>query len=304
MRILYVAKHGSGGNDDEGAIAYALEQLGHEVVKVQEFGDRVPISSPFVTDQGRLDFCLFHKWANIDFIKRIKIPKAFWFWDLVDWPSDITLKARCDARKRWMSQVVPLVDLGFCSDGDWVAKDTTGKLRVLRQGADERIVGFGKEQPRDVNVLFVGIGKGGGRHRESFVDELHARYGSRLLHVVNSVYREDLKELVARSKVVVCPDSPVTNNYWSNRIYIMAGFGGLVYHPEVGEPGDMPDAVIRYPKGSVGSYIEGIDKILTINYSEHHGKFRRQALEDVKRRHLYRHRCEELVRVVNERLGI
>ena len=41
MKIVYVAKHHSGDNDDEGAICYALEALGHEVVRFRENeGDR------------------------------------------------------------------------------------------------------------------------------------------------------------------------------------------------------------------------------------------------------------------------
>ena len=36
MKVAYVARHQPHGNDDEGAVAFALEQLGHEVLRIEE----------------------------------------------------------------------------------------------------------------------------------------------------------------------------------------------------------------------------------------------------------------------------
>lgn len=309
MRILYVAKHDSGGNDDEGAIAYALGQLGHEVVQVHEFYNQIPLDDWAKLNQ-EFAFCLFHKWSNVDFIKRLKCPKAFWYFDLVDWPLDATLSSRCEARKRWMEEAIPLVDLGFCTDGDWVQRYNMGhctyeprsdrlyhKLHVLRQGADERIVGFGKAAERDLDVLFVGGVKGCGVQRESFVQQLRERYGNRFHWIDKGCYREGLRDLVARSKVVVCPDSPVTDKYWSNRVYVMAGFGACLLHSRVADriiPG-----VLTYDDRQ--EMIGHIDDLLGAA-EEHRKKASETVLEQVKQDHLYRHRCEELIRVVKEKL--
>jgi len=307
MRILYIAKHGSGGNDDEGSIAFALGKLGHEVVKVQEFGDRLPLEDLKRMDQ-EFSFCLFHKWSNFDFIKRLKCPKAFWYFDLVDWPQDPTLSSRCEARKRWMAEVTPLVDLGFCTDGDWVERDQSGKLLVLRQGADERVVGFGEPWKgyTPIDVLFIGGIKGCGVQRESFVRELQARYGHRFTHFSSGVYGRALANAVATSKVVVCPDSPVTDRYWSNRVYVMGGFGACLLHPYCSYLSS------NYSSCLPGVYFyrdrEDMYRQLDLLLSEEGINDRKPAseivLEQVKQNHLYRHRCEELVRVVKERLKI
>lgn len=307
MKILYVAKHDSGGNDDEGAVSFALESLGHKVLRVPE-----------TVDEGFLqawcrgsDLCLFHKWYNLPLLKKIEGPKAFWYFDLVDWPSDPSLRSRCETRKRWMADVVPLVDLGFCTDGDWVERwnkkiketndameglsDYSEKLVTLRQGADERVVGFGCERERTIDVLMVGIGKGGGTERESFVQDLRDRYGQRFVHVERGVYGRQLADLVATAKVMVCPDSPVTDRYWSNRVYVLGGFGACLLHPVVSGLGQ-------------GGYknrkdlFQQVDNLL--ESSDTRNMIQKVTLECIKTKHLYRHRCEELLRVVKERLNV
>lgn len=301
MRILYVAKHGQqNSNDDEGSIAFALEKLGHEVVKYHESG----IGDDWIPGRA-YDFCLFHKWCNPRVLKNILCPKVFWYFDLVDWPLDATLSSRCEARRRWMAEVTSLVDLGFMTDGDWVARDTTGKLRVLRQGADERVVGFGTKQGSvyDCDVLFVGGVKGCGIQRESFLADLQERYKGRLLHVGKGVYGRSLANLIASAKVVVCPDSPVTDRYWSNRVYVMAGFGACLLHPWVWDLNGVNNCIaglLAYKNRE--EMFKYIDQLLANSEPREH--MQRLVLADVQDRHLYRHRCEELVRVVKEQLGI
>lgn len=318
MKIIYVAAHARGMNDDEGAITYALRQLGHEVQPCREVIGRKALKLQ------PADLLLFHKWSDWDTVKKFECPKAFWYFDLVDWPSDPTLARRCQQRKEWMSHAIPLVDVGFCTDGDWVERwnsdrrrrdhrvgdefrggDGLDKLVTLRQGADERVVGRGKERRcdqcehlvTDYDVLMVGIAKGGGQRRESFVRELRERYGDRFKHVEGGVYGRDLADLVARSKVVVCPDSPVTERYWSNRVYVMAGFGAVLFHPgEYLMPNNLPGVI--YYQGREDLF-DKIDRTLPdLSYQE---ELRRRNLADSISNHLYRHRCEELVRIVKER---
>lgn len=231
MRVLYVANHKCGGNDDEGAISHAFEALGHQVIKVDE-----SVGVYAVRMIGKVDLLLFHKWEDTSVLERFKgqCPRVFWYFDLVDHP-DPTLAARCNQRKQWMKTILPHVELGFCTDGDWVDKHSTHshKLRWLTQGADERIayrlpnpVKFYKQ-----DILFTGISKGGGTERERFVQDLKDRYGSRFVHITKGLHREKLREEISNSRIVICPDSPITDRYWSNRVYNAAGFGGFILHP-------------------------------------------------------------------------
>ena len=291
MRILYVAKHDQpDSNDDEGAIAHALTALGHDVQRLQEH------KGSLAKRVLGVDLLLFHKWHDPEMLQRFDgiCPRVFWYFDLVDWPADPTLAARCEARKRWMWSITSHVELGFCTDGDWVAADATGKLRWLPQGADERLAGFGIGS-NNIDILFTGIGKGGGQQRESFVEEMRRRWGSRFWHVPTGVHGRALADTVASAKVAVCPDSPVTDRYWSNRVFLLAGFGATLLHPHsAGLVKAFPSGVMRY--SSREELHVNVDHLLSS--PDDRRALSQAAFGCVVQKHLYRHRCEELLLAV------
>lgn len=295
MRIMYVAKHDQPNNDDEGAITYALNALGHDVQRVRESMGRNAWKM-------RCDLCLFHKWEDIGAISKIRCPMVFWYFDLVDYP-DPTLQDRCQRRINWMKRTTPLVDLGFCTDGDWVKKDQSGKLVWLTQGADGRITGRITRAEQPIDILFTGI-ENGGTQRASFVAEMRERYGSRFVHHRSGYYREKMANLIASSKIVVAPDGPVTDRYWSNRIYNVLGFGGCLIHPlchglwKQGYIGGTHYLTYE-TRDELHMHIDSLlrDRDVRTFLSTN-------GLNQTMKSNLYRHRCEELIRTVQERLGI
>lgn len=297
MNILYVAKHDSGGNDDEGAIHFALEALGHRVERLREIRG-------FHAHKLQADFCLFHHWKDYESIRAVRIPRVFWGFDLIEWPGDPTLAARNQQRLAWMNDLLPLIHLGFMSDGDFVAKHPD-KLVWLTQGFDERQKPAA-EVVQDLDVVFFGIGKGGGQQRESFIKLLSKRYGHRFTHFPRGVYQESLARVIARSKIVVAPDSPVTDRYWSNRIYNMLGFQAFLMHPRsAGVEREFSDADLEAP---VEFYRDRENLLRAIDHFLLREKTRRMIAqagrERILQKHLYRHRCETMVHEVKRRLGI
>lgn len=294
MRIAYVAKHGCGGNQDEDAIAFALRKLGHEVICYKE---------RFCVDiTEKCDFVLFHHWTDTRSMHNLRdmgIPLVFWNFDLVEWP-DPTIEARNATRRKWMHEVMKVVDLGFCTDGDWVAKHPD-RLVWLPQGFDER------QKPaipihKTVPILFTGIGRGGGTQRESFVAEMRDRYGGDFVHYQKGLHGDKLAQTIAESKIVVAPDSPVTDRYWSNRVYNVLGMGGFLLHPYT-------DGLDRQYFGSIMMYKnrKHLHDTITDCLQEY------DLLSDHVRwtgnfhtiqHNTYRHRCEVLVSTVKARLGI
>lgn len=225
MRIAYVAKHGSGGNDDEGAILHAMESLGHTVLPVAERR-----ASRVLKLRG-LDLVLFHKWDDWETMAKLKgaCRRAFWYFDLVEWP-DATLEARNAARRRWMANALHHVERGFCTDGDWVQQHPE-KLVWLMQGVDNRCLGVQDSKYSLTRILFTGIGERGGVGRASFVKEMRDRYGELFRHVDRGLHGDALGQAIADHDIVVAPDSPVTDRYWSNRVYLTLGRGGFLLHP-------------------------------------------------------------------------
>ncbi len=306
MRILYVAKHGSGGNQDEEAIAYALAQLGHEVFAVPEQPRRE------IWDWPKADLCLFHKWDDVNAMVGIDCPKVFWYFDLVD-HADPLLALRSVHRKAWMERVLPHVDLGFCTDGDWVERrnhdQESDKLIQLSQGFDDRI----KTAPTTlvkIDLLFTGLVRKCGKGRSNFLADMMERYGERFKHVAAGSHGKNLAELIAQSKIVVAPDAPVSNKYWSNRVYWALGLGGFLLHP-------WTDGLARqYPVGDgweprergfafyhdridlhdkIGFYLKQPEERLLISSV---GRARTLA------EHTYTCRVRKLLEVVKERLKI
>lgn len=295
LKIAFVARHDqpNPSNDDEGAITHAFQELGHKVERLRESKGHLAHKLHWC------DFLLFCKWLDCKTLARVEIPKVFYYFDLVTYP-DPTLDARNRTRLAWMAQVLPLVDLGFCTDGDHTARDRTGKLVWLPQGADGRYVGFGTAKQDTPPILFTGITRGG-KVRADFVYEMSNVYGDSFRQVQSGVHGRELADLIASSKIVVAPDGPVSDRYWSNRVYLSLGFGAFLLHP--------------YCEGLTKHYTDGQEVVFYRSREDLHDKIRyylerpaeRQriaaaGLERTKREHLYRHRVERLVQIVKERL--
>lgn len=320
MRILYVAKHNSGDNDDEGAIAHALEVLGHEVGKVHELPKHRTgrdLSELIEAQMCLYDFCLFHKWEDIAELRSVarSIPCAFWYFDLISNDDDPTLKVRMANRRRWFGEVMKHCVTAFCTDGDWVDQWNNSpagltmvvpKIHWLMQGADERYVGPGtsvydKHPEADLpEILFTGTRHHGAK-RESFIREMEQVYGSRFGTVGETRqnprrHGRQLADLFASVKVVVAPDGPCTDRYWSNRVYLTLGLGGLLLHPDCRglQQHYRPADLLYY--GDRQHLHELLDRLREDPKNE--GGMRERGLRATVQSNLYRHRCEELVRIM------
>lgn len=301
MNIIYIGKHGNTrrSNDDEGAITYALEELGHEVHCVQE---GAPILTP---TSRRTSLILFNHWADPSPLQDLRAAKACWCFDLIDYPKDATLESRNRRRSNWAQRAVEASDIAFFTDGDWVAADTTGKVHHLSQGCDQTALPCAPKEGRHPPLLLTGISAGGGRGRESFTNDLTARYREQLLHIRSGVHGRPLAQTIAGSTIVIAPDSPLTDRYWSNRVYLTLGLGGFLLHP--------------FSEGLAREYVEGkelvfyrgredlyrlIDYYLDPSHSEEREAIRSAGYIRTHTSYTYRHRCEKLIALVRERLGV
>lgn len=303
MKILFVAKHNSGDNQDEDAVTHALQKLGHEVVCVHEKARHRP---GIEFDNISADLCLFFKWEEFGHIARIskRMPCVFWYFDMVD-SDDLTLKPRCQFRMNWMRNVIPHCTVAFCTDGDWVNRDESGKLVHLMQGADERFIGMGSPCELATPILFTGM-INHGQSRANHIAELFVRYGNKF-SVLGAdgqrgrVHGRQLANTLASAKIVVAPDGPNTDNYWSNRVYLTLGFGGFLLHPycEKLTHHYTPDKELIYYR-SRSHLNELIDQYIDdVNFRY---KLQRAGFDKTVSHHTYRHRCEELIRIVKERI--
>lgn len=290
MKILYVAKHDSGGNDDEGAIAFALRQLGHEV-------ECWPESRGEHAYKFSADFLLCHHWRDMESLHRVRIPKVSWCFDLIKWDGS----PRHKERETWARNIMSECRLSFFTDGAWVA-ESGGNARWLMQGFDERqnvikCVGTGIKFH---GILFVGSR---GYGREDFLTEMLEEHGDRFYHIAKNRHGQALAYEVARASIIVAPDSPIRSNYWSNRVYLTLGFGGFLLHPWC------EDLARHYRPNELCTYQDRehlhllIEHYLDPAYTSIREKVAEAGHQRTLHHHLYRHRCVELIEVVRKELG-
>lgn len=246
MHIMYLANHGPHDNQDEDAITHAFEELGHTVIRVEEHPGRRPVGTNLTATGMNCDLCLFHKTEIVSDLAAIPCPKVGWYFDMVANDHDPTLTRRMAVRRKWFGDVLPHCLLMFCTDGDWVSnsglrEQALGKhwnnLRWLMQGADGRNVSplLPLEPSPAYEILFTGMIHHG-RARADHVEQLKRAYGTRFTVMGDSgpryrVHGRRLAEVFARTSIVVAPDGPNTDYYWSNRVYLTAGLGGFLLHP-------------------------------------------------------------------------
>ncbi len=223
MKISYLAHFGNpNANPMEEGIEYALKQLGHEVQRIDE--------NNFSKEKEKVDgdVLLFHKGGTqlgvsmqefAEFLQNLDIPKVLWYPDKV-WGD----------RFEWMLKILPLVDLAWLTDGTFVRSHSFINLHEGIFGCDERFAYKGKYKKKfDSPITFTGSTYG---ERNRWAVELRSKFGDDF-KIWTDVFGESLNDLVASSKIIVAPDYPADDFYWSERIWYHIARGGFVIHPKL-----------------------------------------------------------------------
>jgi hypothetical protein len=236
MNILFLgAFHDSFTTESE--IARALERAGHEVTRVEE-SEASETSVAAAAEDLRPDVLLLAKgrfeeagreWPNdagaiVRLVERVRPAVG----RIACWTFDLLAEEFSPERFAWANTIAPTCDLFTTTDG-YTAPKLPGAVAV-RQGAPDEIdpeAGWPEEYEGD--VLFLGMAYG---ERRRLVDACFARFGQRF-RAVNDCRGPELTRLVRSFRLVVGPHWPHFAGYWSNRIYVVAGHGGLFAAPPV-----------------------------------------------------------------------
>ncbi len=290
MRIAYIADHRGRGNDDEGAITHALQSLGHEVIRIQE-------NTPYHSYIDECSFVLFHHhWNSPERLSSIKVPKVFWFFDLIhhlDIPNRHT---------NHLERITRMADIGFCTDGYWAERNAN--VFHLMQGVDElNLPQQVLKSPQGYPILFAGSTQ----HqpgRKSQCRRLSKVYGKQFIARTGKeewVYKEDFAKVVAKSKIVLSLKSPTKPNYWSNRVYNVAGYRGFQLHPFCEMLAD------HYQDGEEIIYYHSQEDLENkidcyLPREAERKRIGANALSRTLQEHTYTHRCRQLLDKVKEKL--
>jgi len=224
MKILYFANHNNTGSDNtEKHIKFAFEKQGHQVVCIDELNFS---KNEVINANKDADLFLFHKGGvkdGLSFMKLIDIlgyvtcPKVCWYFDKV-WGD----------REAVMENLLPYIDKLYITDETWLRRNKVENAEVLRQGIGTEDTSLGQEKEElKTEIAFVGTIYG---DRIEFVRRLKEKYGEKF-RVFGNIFNRDLYDLCASTKIVIAPDSPGDDFYWSSRVYMITGSGGFLLHP-------------------------------------------------------------------------
>jgi hypothetical protein len=157
-------------------------------------------------------------------------------------------------------------------------------------------MGPGKTSKADdvIPILFTGLSKRCGQGRRTWVEDMQKAHGG-LFHIVEQgVYGRKLADLIARSLIVVAPDAPVSDSYYSCRLFLTLGFQGFLLHP--------------YSRSAVANYRDGVEVVyyrsrpelheLIANYlplDKERERIAKAGYDRTAREHTYIHRCRKLL---------
>lgn len=308
MKILYFGSFEK-PYDTEVYVANTLEMMGHIVTRVSAH-DTSPDGAIQILKTATHDFILLSKgWHTVNYSRFMEAVRATgiysvgWYWDLLIGTS---------REGSVQSNPVFLADFTLTTDGghneEFKAYGVNHAL--LRQGIYEPEAHPGDwKQEYFYDVVFVGTEAHGGEcrwdYRKKLLDFLQKTYGSkfRWLGQHQTIRNEELNNLYASARVVV-GDSVYSPHYWSNRLYETTGRGGFLIFPEI--PGlekefEYYKQIVPYRIGDWEGLKEKIDYFVTHDVERE--KIQMAGFEHCKQFHTYTKRCEELIKIVNERKG-
>lgn len=243
IRFVYVGDFGADWATEE-IVARALERAGHEVVRISGPHSAVnaaasavwhqtanlPAPAVLLFSKARLANAPFGTLANVSAIRRLvdmarrnDAAVVCWVWDLLAPEFD---------RKRfqWALEVSKLCDLFLTTDG--YTAPSLSNAHVLRQGfpGDASAIGRGRVHPNHrADVAHVGSLYG---PRRGWYDEVKRAFpASFRLH--SNVRGDALFDACRSARLVASPTWPAYPAYWSNRLYVVTGYGGCLATPTV-----------------------------------------------------------------------
>lgn len=231
MKILSIGNFGRGWDGsicDEEHIAKALEELGHEVIRIQreEAGQLMVPKEP-------VDFTLIAQWdgyGNKLVMDLLPSPAVYWAFDYQadgqEWHE--RLICECDV---YLSK--PLSDSRKHENWRWLSQDFAPSFLDRLDDPVEK----------DIEVLFTGswVPWGSGQKRVEILRAIDQKYDLHIYGVTPEQWRNEgfknvhgpvmdheLPQLIARAKINFSMDHIWSPGYWSDRNAQIMACGGLV----------------------------------------------------------------------------
>lgn len=214
------------------------------------------------------------------------------------WVFDLMAPEFSTQRYVWATHVSGACDIFFTTDGYTVSEHGLPNALVLRQAmpiCKEHEGQFRSEYLCQIAHLGSVYGT-----RFPWRQSLDKHFGSEF-RSFEDVHGDDLFDLCKSANIIIGPSYPMHDNYWSNRIYLVAGHGGCFAAPTVAgmrEEGWIPGE--NYFEISPYTHI-AIPQLKTLLKDKAlQRSIASTARSLIARCHTYRNRATEIVKQVQE----
>lgn len=319
IRIAYLGNFGPSFST-ENHVALSLEELGHEVVRLQE-GEVKAVEVACRTLEAEADLFLHtqtlglamtggtvgERFSMLDQLRTFGIPSVGFHLDRW-WGLDREDSVRTEPFFR--------CDLLFTADGgheqEFAAAHVNHVWSAPAVYKAEAVRGTAREEFLS-DIAFVGNWKGGyhgeANHRLALIKHLRRRWGRRVKFWPRetTIRGQDLADLYASTKVVVGDSCLLPGDrgfYWSDRVPETVGRGGVLLHPEVEGLDEQFTDGVHMVAWELGNWAELDEKI----YQLLDEPSRREAIAvaghaHVREHHTYENRLQRVLEITQDRLG-
>ena len=311
MRILSIGNFGKswdGSICDEEHIAKALEELGHEVTRLQreQSFDTLP--------GGDVDFILMAQWDGYHpmTIPNLKIayrpyeapgeapPIIYWSFDYQadgqEWHEKLIANSDLYLSKRIADSKYP--------NWQWLSQDFAPKF----------LDKYTLPVEKDIDVLFTGSYLPWATERNETLKAVDEKFNL-VIHSVNAwdgfnnvrpaILDEGLPELYARAKIILSIDVTIEAGYWSDRLAQIMCCGGFALQRYV------PMMEVHFPEGEGFDYfyskndcLKKISKWLSPGEEQYREDIARYGYEFAQQNHKVINRVRDLLTIVNAYLHV
>lgn len=238
-KILTIGNFGSGWDGsqcDEEHIAKALENLGHQVTRMQR-EQVIPFTEKY-------DFVLIAQWNNYpaNMMTTLKTstlgaPNVYWAFDYQDegqeWHERLVAQSDLYLSKPFKDSKYP--------NWRWLSQDFAPEF--LDPSYDWQTVEYSKKPEKDIDVLFTGswVPWESGKQRVEVLKAIDAKFNLQINSVTPDQWKAEgfknvqgpvmdhqLPALIARAKINFSMDHVISPGYWSDRNSQIICCGGFV----------------------------------------------------------------------------
>lgn len=229
-RILYFGNFRNETPTIDQDILYSLKKQ-HDVVQVdlREMVEDKDIGR-IIAKANQCDVFLFHALIPetnslyiklmlerlVEMLGAMTCKKVLWFLDKIS-----------GNKMEVIINLLPSVDHLFVSDGTWKRRFTEEKLHVLHPAASEKIKSGKFKEDLKCDIAMIGSLYGDRFKQYEF---LKAKFGDHF-NFYDDKFGKDFANVCKSAKVVIVPQYPFDDFFWSDRVYNILASGGICIHP-------------------------------------------------------------------------